>query len=44
VLGDVEFIASSKSSNTFYGFVPDDWAGVSSVTDVTTPPPYAWRP
>ncbi|WP_437785217.1 DUF6055 domain-containing protein [Sorangium sp. So ce1097] len=44
LLGDVEFVASSKSSNTFYGFVPSDWTGVSSVTEVTVAPPYAWRP
>ncbi|WP_437960222.1 DUF6055 domain-containing protein [Sorangium sp. So ce119] len=44
LLGDVEFVATSKSSNTFYGFVPGDWTGVSSVTEVTVAPPYAWRP
>lgn len=44
LLGDVEFVASSKSSNTFYGFVPNDWNGVSSVTEVTVAPPYTWRP
>ncbi|WP_437766468.1 DUF6055 domain-containing protein [Sorangium sp. So ce764] len=43
LLGDVEFVATSKSSNTFYGFVPDDWAGVSTVTEVTAAPPYTWR-
>jgi hypothetical protein len=43
LLGDVEFVATSKSSNTFYGFVPADWAGVSTVTEVTTAPPYTWR-
>ena len=44
LLGDVEFIAAEKSSGSFYGFVPDDWAGVASVTEVTLAPPYAWRP
>ncbi|WP_437476150.1 DUF6055 domain-containing protein [Sorangium sp. So ce1014] len=44
LLGDVEFVASSKSSDTFYGFVPDDWRGVSTATEVTVAPPYAWRP
>ncbi|ACE86181.1 DUF6055 domain-containing protein [Cellvibrio japonicus] len=44
LLGDLEFIASSKTSNTFYGFVPNDWNGVSSVTEVTIAPPYTWRP
>ncbi|XXX72475.1 DUF6055 domain-containing protein [Sorangium sp. So ce134] len=44
LLGDVEFVASSKSSNTFYGFVPDDWRGVSTAAEVTVAPPYAWRP
>ncbi|XXZ25091.1 DUF6055 domain-containing protein [Sorangium sp. So ce307] len=44
LLGDVEFVATSKSSNTFYGFVPGDWTGVSSVAEVTVAPPYAWRP
>ncbi|WP_437979424.1 hypothetical protein WMF11_27870 [Sorangium sp. So ce295] len=43
LLGDVEFVATSKSSNTFYGFVPADWAGLSTVTEVTTAPPYTWR-
>ncbi len=43
LLGDLEFVASSKSSNTFYGFVDDGWVGVSSVTEVTVAPPYAWR-
>jgi hypothetical protein len=44
LLGDVEFVATSKSSNTFYGLVANEWAGVSSVSEVTVAPPYAWRP
>lgn len=40
-LGDLE-VYSSKSSNSFYGLVDDGWAGVASVTEVTTPPPYSW--
>ncbi|AUX24377.1 sugar-binding protein [Sorangium cellulosum] len=44
LLGDVEFVASSKSSNTFYGFVPNDWDGAATVTEVTVAPPYAWQP
>ncbi|XYH93495.1 hypothetical protein ACMHYB_37345 [Sorangium sp. So ce1128] len=44
LLGDVEFVSSSKSSNTHYGFVSDDWGGVQSATEVTVAPPYAWRP
>ncbi|WP_437752119.1 DUF6055 domain-containing protein [Sorangium sp. So ce1389] len=44
LLGDVELVSSSKSSNTYYGFVSDDWNGVQSATEVTVAPPYAWRP
>jgi hypothetical protein len=44
LLGDVEYISSNKSSNIYYGLVPNDWAGVSSVNEVTVRPPYAWRP
>ena len=44
LLGDVEFVASSKSSATFHGFVPNEWAGVSSASEVTIAPPYARRP
>ena len=44
ILGDVEYVATNKSSNTFYGLVSNDWSGVASVTDVTLAPPYAWRP
>lgn len=44
LLGDLEFIAGSKSANTFYGFVPDDWNGVSSAPELTLAPPYSWRP
>ncbi|MEN0036826.1 MAG: DUF6055 domain-containing protein [Cellvibrio sp.] len=44
LMGDLEFVASGKSSNTFYGFVANDWNGVSSATEVTVAPPYVWRP
>jgi hypothetical protein len=44
LIGDVEFVASSKSSNTFYGLVSNDWSGVASATDVTVAPPYTWQP
>ena len=44
ILGDVEYVASNKSSNTFYGLVNNDWNGVASVTEVTAAPPYTWRP
>jgi hypothetical protein len=44
ILGDVEYVAGNKSSNTFYGLVSNDWSGVASVTDVTVAPPYNWRP
>ncbi|WP_437498943.1 hypothetical protein [Sorangium sp. So ce1099] len=44
LLGDVELVSSSKSSNTYYGFVSDGWEGVQSATEVTVAPPYAWRP
>ena len=43
-LRDGRYVATSKSSNVFYGLVNNDWAGVASVTDVTVAPPYAWRP
>lgn len=44
ILGDVEFVATEKSNNAFYGLVTNEWAGASSVEEVTTPPPYTWRP
>lgn len=44
LIGDLEFIATGKLANIFYGFVPDDWNGVTSATDVTLAPPYSWRP
>ncbi len=44
LIGDLEFVSSGKSSNTFYGFVADDWSGVTTSTDVTIAPPYVWRP
>jgi len=44
ILGDVEYVSSKNSSNTFYGLVNNDWNGVASVTEVTVAPPYAWRP
>lgn len=43
LLGDVEFVSTNKSGNTYYGLVPNDWGGVSSVTEVTVRPPYVWR-
>lgn len=44
LIGDVEFVSSNKSGNTYYGLVPNDWGGVSSVNDITVAPPYNWRP
>lgn len=43
LLGDLEYY-SNKSSNSFYGLVDDNWAGVATPTEVTAPPPYIWRP
>lgn len=43
LMGDLEYY-TAKSSNTFYGLVDAGWSGVSSVTEVTTAPPYTWRP
>jgi hypothetical protein len=42
-LGDLEVYSASKTSGVFYGLVDDNWDGVSSVDDVTAPPPYSWR-
>lgn len=42
-LGDLEVYSQSKTSNTFFGLVDDNWSGVASAPEVTTPPPYAWR-
>ena len=44
LIGDLEFVSSGKSANVFYGFVADDWSGVTSATDITIAPPYLWRP
>jgi hypothetical protein len=44
ILGDVEYVTTNKTSNTFYGLVNNDWNGVASATDVTVAPPYTWRP
>lgn len=44
LIGDLEFVSSGKSANTFYGFVADDWNGVTSSNDITIAPPYVWRP
>ncbi len=44
LVGDLEFVSTTKSSNSFYGFVDDSWAGVTSFTEVTVAPPYTWRP
>lgn len=43
LLGDIEFVATSKSNNTFYGLVTNEWNGVSSASEVPLPPPYTWR-
>ncbi|MDW6004244.1 DUF6055 domain-containing protein [Vibrio mangrovi] len=42
LLGDLEYY-TSKSYNTFYGLVNDNWNGVNSVNEVTVMPPYQWR-
>ena len=44
LIGDVEFVATSKTSNAFYGLVDNDWGAVSSLSDVTIAPPYSWEP
>ncbi len=44
LLGDLEYVSSSKSSGGYYGLVSDDWAGVEDLTEVTLAPPYEWRP
>ena len=45
LLGDVEYRGqgTNRSSGSFSGFV-DDTTASSTLTEVTTPPPYAWRP
>jgi hypothetical protein len=43
LLGDLEYYASAKTSGVFYGLVDDAASGVSSVKEVTLPPPYSWR-
>lgn len=44
LIGDLEFVANNKTANTFYGFVANEWNGVTSSNDVTVAPPYIWRP
>jgi len=45
LLGDVEYRGqgTNRSSGSFSGFV-DDSSASASMTEVTAPPPYAWRP
>jgi hypothetical protein len=45
LLGDVEYRGqgTNRSSGSFSGFV-DDTTQSASMNDITTPPPYAWRP
>jgi hypothetical protein len=45
LLGDVEYRGqgTNRSSGSFSGFV-DDTTASATLTDVTAPPPYAWRP
>ena len=45
LLGDVEYRGqgTNRSSGSFSGFV-DDTTASANMTEVTTPPPYAWRP
>lgn len=44
LLGDLEFVAASKTAGSFYGLVSDAWQGVTQVNEVTIKPPYQWRP
>jgi hypothetical protein len=45
LFGDVEFRGAgfSESTGSFYGYV-DSTIASETIGDVTTPPPYAWRP
>jgi hypothetical protein len=45
LFGDVEFRGAgfSETSGSFYGYV-DNTIASETIGDVTTPPPYAWRP
>ncbi|HEY0466083.1 MAG TPA: DUF6055 domain-containing protein, partial [Polyangiaceae bacterium] len=45
LLGDVEYRGQglNRSSGSFSGFVDDSTASATS-NDITTPPPYTWRP
>jgi len=45
LLGDVEYRGqgTNRSSGSFSGFV-DDTTQSATMTEVTKPPPYAWRP
>lgn len=44
LVGDLEFRATNKSMNTFYGLVDNNWSSVISAPAVTLRPPYNWRP
>jgi len=46
LIGDIEMRGQgfSKSSGTYFGFVDSGSAAANNTTDVTAPPPYAWRP
>jgi len=45
LVGDVEYRGqgTNRSSGSFSGFV-DDTSASASINEITTPPPYAWRP
>jgi Family of unknown function (DUF6055) len=45
LFGDVEFRGQgfSESTGSFYGFV-DNTIASETISDITSPPPYAWRP
>lgn len=42
LLGDLEYVATNKSADTYFGMVSNEWSGVASVSEVTSPPPYSW--
>jgi hypothetical protein len=42
VVGDVEFVATSKTSGNYFGMVTSDWSGAADLEEVTTAPPYSW--
>jgi hypothetical protein len=45
LFGDIEFRGQgfSESSGSFYGYV-DNTIASETINDITTPPPYTWRP